>query len=164
MEADIMAAEHIRKPRESDLTPAQRARVDAIRAKNRSAEHRADETRVRENLEREYRDKKAFETTGDGTTMGSLVEFRRFVMSLRRERERQGLSLSDVAERAEIDKAALSRLENGQQLNPTVNTLARYAGALGSTLKFALGDPEQDPSGTPLSADRVTHKRLDPNG
>ena len=40
--------------------------------------------------------------------MGSLVEFRRFVVRLRSERERLGLSLSDVAERAEIDKAALA--------------------------------------------------------
>jgi ribosome-binding protein aMBF1 (putative translation factor) len=144
------------------LTPEQTARVEAIRAKNRSAEHRVNESRVRESLEREYREKKTVETIGDGTTMGSLVEFRRFIMSLRRERERQGLSLSDIAERADIDKAALSRLENGQQLNPTVNTLARYANALGSTLKLALGEPERDPSGTPLSAEKVTHKRLDP--
>src|SRR5690242_1548605 len=84
-----------------DLTPEQRARVEAIRAKNRSAEHRADERRIRESLEREHRDKGAIETTGDGTTMGSLVAFRRFVMFLRRERERLGLSLSDVAERTD---------------------------------------------------------------
>ena len=39
--------------------------------------------------------------------MGDLVAFRRFVMSLRRERERQGLSLADVAERAKIDKGSI---------------------------------------------------------
>ncbi len=74
--------------------------------------------------------------------MGELVEFRRFVMSLRRERERLGLSLADVSELAKIDKAALSRLENGQQLNPTVNTLARYARALGRNLKWGLTEGE----------------------
>jgi ribosome-binding protein aMBF1 (putative translation factor) len=156
-----MATEHIRKPRDSDLTPEQRERVEAVRAKNRSPEHRADESRVRENLERERREKGTLETTGDPTNMGSLVAVRRFAMFLRRERERQGLSLSDVAERAEIDKAALSRLENGQQLNPTVNTLARWAGALGVVLKIDPSDPG-DPSGTPLSTDRVRGKRLDP--
>jgi ribosome-binding protein aMBF1 (putative translation factor) len=150
-----MAAEHIRKPRESDLTPEQRARVEAIRAKNRSAAHRAAESRVRESLDREYRERKTIETIGDGTTMGSLVEYRRFIMSLRHERERQGLSLSDIAERADIDKAALSRLENGQQLNPTVNTLARYASALGATLKLALGEPEQDPNEAPPQTDEM---------
>ena len=70
--------------------------------------------------------------------MGELVEFRRFVMTLRRERERRGLSLADVAERAKVDKAALSRLENGQQLNPTVNTLTRYVRALGMALMWGM--------------------------
>jgi ribosome-binding protein aMBF1 (putative translation factor) len=156
-----MATEHIRKPRESDLTDEQRTRVEAIRAKNRSPERRAEERRVRESLDREFHEKGSLETTGDGTTMGSLVEIRRFVMLLRHERERLGLSLSDVAERAEIDKAALSRLENGQQLNPTVSTLARYAGALGMTLTFGLTEPT-DPSGPPLSTDRISTTRMDP--
>jgi transcriptional regulator with XRE-family HTH domain len=61
--------------------------------------------------------------------MGDMVVFRRFIMSLCQERERLGLSLNDMAERSKIEKAALSRLENGQQLNPTVNTLARYVHA-----------------------------------
>ena len=91
-----MTNEHIRKPRESNLTAAQRARVEAIRAKNRSAEQRAEEIRVREGLDREYREKKTIETVGDGTTMGSLVEFRRFVMSLRSERERQQGHVDDA--------------------------------------------------------------------
>jgi hypothetical protein len=131
--------------------------------KNRSARHRADESRVRENLKNEYREKGTLETTGDGTPMGSLVAFRRFIMSLRRERERQGLSLSDVAERAKIDKAALSRLENGQQLNPTVNTLARYVSALSMTLTFGMNELE-DPSDTPLSTDKAADRRTGPSG
>ena len=40
-------------------------------------------------------------------------------------REAAGLSLADVAERSGIDKAALSRLENGVHDNPTVETLTR---------------------------------------
>jgi hypothetical protein len=31
-------------------------------------------------------------------------------------------------------------LENGQQLNPTVNTLARYARALGKNLTWGLAE------------------------
>ena len=81
----------------------------------------------RRGIRREYRETGTLKVAGDGTTMGDLVSFRRFILSLRRERERLGLSLADVAKRAGIDKGALSRLENGRQLNPTVNTLARYA-------------------------------------
>jgi ribosome-binding protein aMBF1 (putative translation factor) len=135
-----MATDQARKSQRSDLTPEQQARVEAIRAKHRTPEARAEEIRSREALDREFRETGTIETTGDGTTMGDLVAFRRFVMSLRRERERQGLSLADVAERARIDKAALSRLENGQQLNPTVNTLARYARALGKSLALGMID------------------------
>jgi transcriptional regulator with XRE-family HTH domain len=45
-----------------------------------------------------------------------------------------GLSLSDVAERAGLDRSVVSRLENGRSQNPTVGTLARYAGAVGLSL------------------------------
>ena len=61
-----------------------------------------------------------------------------FLSTLRGERESMGLSLADVAERSGIDKAALSRLENGQQPNPTLNTLSRYARAIGKRLQWAL--------------------------
>jgi ribosome-binding protein aMBF1 (putative translation factor) len=152
---------HIRKPRESSLTPEQKARVEAIRAKNRTPEARAAEARVREVLDREYRETGTIATTGDGTMMWDQVAFRRFVMGLRRERERLGLSLTDVAERAKIDKAALSRLENGQQLNPTVNTLARYAQALGKTVTYGLEEQRTDPSGDPLGESVEVRKRLD---
>jgi transcriptional regulator with XRE-family HTH domain len=128
------------RARKGDLTADQRARVEAVRAKNRTPEARAEQARSREALDRERRETGTIKTTGDGTTMGELVAFRRFVMALRRERERLGLSLADVAARAKIDKAALSRLENGQQLNPTVNTLARYVRALGKTLTWGMTD------------------------
>jgi transcriptional regulator with XRE-family HTH domain len=133
-----MATDQVHKRRESDLSPEQKARVEAIRAKHRTSKVRAEEARAREALDREYRETGTLKTTSDGTTMGDLVTFRRFVMSLRRERERLGLSLADVAEWAKIDKVSLSQLENGQQLNPTVHTLARYAWALGKGLTWGL--------------------------
>ncbi len=72
--------------------------------------------------------------------LGAYWELAALVESLRRERERQGLSLGDVAKRSGIDKAALSRLEAGQHLNPTWNTLSRYAAALGKEIALALRD------------------------
>lgn len=53
---------------------------------------------------------------------------------LKAERQAQGLSLSDVEQRSGIGRAALSRLENESEANPTVVTLTRYAEALGKTL------------------------------
>ena len=44
------------------------------------------------------------------------------------ERERQGLSLSDVSERSGIDRATLLKLETGKVPNPTVGVLRALAG------------------------------------
>lgn len=48
---------------------------------------------------------------------------RHVIATLRAERERKGLSLADLNERTGIDRAALSRLENNEEANPTINTL-----------------------------------------
>jgi transcriptional regulator with XRE-family HTH domain len=45
-----------------------------------------------------------------------------------------------VAERAKIDKGSLSKLETGQKFNPTINTLARYARAIGKRFVPTLED------------------------
>ena len=60
---------------------------------------------------------------------------------LKRHREAQGLSLTDVAERSGMDRSAVSRLENGQYLNPTVDTLYRYARAIGAEIGFNVRVP-----------------------
>ena len=59
------------------------------------------------------------------------VAVREAMKALKRERQAQGLSLSDVERRTGIGRAALSRLENQTELNPTFVTLTRYAEALG---------------------------------
>lgn len=54
---------------------------------------------------------------------------------LKRRRRQLGMTLGEVCRRAEfIDAPALSRLENGKNANPTVETLARVAEALGGEL------------------------------
>ncbi len=65
--------------------------------------------------------------------------------ALKQERQRQGMSLADVSERSGLDKAMLSRLENGKILNPTVATLWRYADAVNMTLKLSA---EKVPAGS----------------
>ncbi|HLN32834.1 MAG TPA: helix-turn-helix transcriptional regulator [Gemmataceae bacterium] len=53
-------------------------------------------------------------------------------------RENLGMTLADVSKRMGIDAPALSRLEAGKMLNPTVATLFKWAEALGQTLKLDL--------------------------
>ena len=64
----------------------------------------------------------------DGTPLRQLLG------ALQAERKRQGLSLADIHERTGIDRAALSRLENNEEANPTLATLERYASAVGKQM------------------------------
>lgn len=53
-------------------------------------------------------------------------------------REAKGLSLADLTELTGMDRSALSKLETGQRLNPTIETLMRYAAAVGKRLVVSL--------------------------
>ena len=64
--------------------------------------------------------------------------FRELIAALRAERERQGLSLADLAERTGMDRAAVHKLEIGLNSNPTYATLTRYASALGTRIEWHL--------------------------
>jgi len=64
--------------------------------------------------------------------------FRELIAALRAERERQGLSLTDVAERTGMDRAAIHKLEIGLNSNPTYTTLTRYAIALRTRIEWRL--------------------------
>jgi predicted transcriptional regulator len=59
---------------------------------------------------------------------------------LKEVREASGLSLSEMEARTGMHRSALSRLENGVEKNPTINTLNRYAAGLGKRLVIALRD------------------------
>jgi DNA-binding XRE family transcriptional regulator len=61
-------------------------------------------------------------------------ELRPFVEEIKRAREAAGLTLAEVSRRCGIDQPALSRLENGHNKNPTLDTLWRYAAAVGRRL------------------------------
>jgi transcriptional regulator with XRE-family HTH domain len=72
--------------------------------------------------------------------LGDYLAVGVFLHDLRKAREDAGLSLTDVEKRTGIDKATLSRLETGKQANPTVDTLVRYAAAVGKQLVLGLQD------------------------
>lgn len=60
------------------------------------------------------------------------------LQELKTAREEQGMSLADVADKTGMDRSALSKLESGQRPNPTFDTLARYAEAVGKKLVVGL--------------------------
>lgn len=68
------------------------------------------------------------------------VELARAATLLRAERESQGLSLADIGEKSGISRAAICRLENLVDANPTISTLTRLADALGKRLVIAVED------------------------
>ncbi len=67
-------------------------------------------------------------------------ELGELLSQLKRRREEKGLSLSDLTEITGMDRSALSKLETGQRPNPTVETLARYAEAVGKRLVLSLAE------------------------
>jgi transcriptional regulator with XRE-family HTH domain len=67
--------------------------------------------------------------------------------SLRRERRRQGLSLSELSARTGISKTELSQLELGKLVNPTVGTLRSYAQALGKRLLWSVATSDEASTG-----------------
>lgn len=118
--------------RKTDRTPDEQARLREIR----------------ERFQREKPSLKKLVDSGDADPaipLASYLGIGQLFRRLREERESQGLSLADMAERTGMDRAAISRLENGHQSNPTVDTIIRYADALGKTIQWSVTDAASVP-------------------
>jgi transcriptional regulator with XRE-family HTH domain len=74
--------------------------------------------------------------------MATLDRLQEVLLQLKAAREARGLSLSDLTDITGMDRSALSKLETGQRANPTVETLVRYAEAVGKRLVVSLADAE----------------------
>jgi len=111
-----------RETRRSAKSPASIARENALRQKLHSHKPTADELLASGDYEE--------------TTMEDYHQLMRLFAKLKQARHEAGLSLADVSKRSGLDRAAISRLENGSQTNPTIATLGRYARALGMELVF----------------------------
>ena len=72
--------------------------------------------------------------------IATLDRLQEVISQLKVAREAKGLSLADVTELTGMDRSALSKLETGQRANPTVETLVRYAEAVGKRLVVSLAD------------------------
>ncbi len=110
---------------DAELTPEQRAAIETRRAERQTPQYQEEMARDIEAYRQEYPPLRDSE----------LIEA---LAGLRRERERQGLSLTDMAERTGIDRATISKLETGKLANPTIGTLRTYAKALGLRLAWTL--------------------------
>ncbi len=80
------------------------------------------------------------ELVGEEMTLATFREIDKTLNRLKKAREQAGLSLTDLAQRTGMDKATLSRLENGRNGNPTLETLSRIARALGKEIVLVLRD------------------------
>jgi DNA-binding XRE family transcriptional regulator len=109
----------------------------------RTAKEKSEQAAVRDQYQRERPSLEQALAEGGHTravTLGELLQLHQVVAMLKNERKRQHLTLAEVAERADIDQAALSRLENGRNINPTLDTIYRIASALGKTVNCLLQD------------------------
>jgi hypothetical protein len=66
----------------------------------------------------------------DSVPLEAYQVLQELVVGLRRKRKEGGLSLDAIAAASGLDKGYISRLENGKVLNPTFETLYRYARAI----------------------------------
>ncbi len=72
--------------------------------------------------------------------LSALDQVEELLKQLKTARGQKGLSLSDLTELTGMDRSALSKLETGKRPNPTVDTLVRYAEAVGKRLIVSLAD------------------------
>ncbi len=99
-----------------------------------SAEDRARHKAIREKFRDWHPSPEELIASGEGANFdlhGEYQELRPFVERIKHAREENGLTLAEVSRRCGIDQPALSRLETGHNRNPTLDTLWRYAAAVG---------------------------------
>jgi predicted XRE-type DNA-binding protein len=115
-----MPREFVRKVRDRYLTPEEGAKYRAIREQIEKEKPEIN-ARIRAQLE-------------------AMSSIQAVFQQLRQIREAKGLSLRDIQDLTGIDASALSKLERGERENFTVDTLVRYAQALGKQVAVSVAD------------------------
>jgi DNA-binding XRE family transcriptional regulator len=108
-----------------------------------TGEQRAQHQAIREAFRDWHPGPEELIASGAATRLGLNVlhcPAQELLRQLKASRETAGLTLADVSARCGIDQPALSRLENGHTPNPTLDTLWRYAAAVGKRLVLAAED------------------------
>ena len=109
----------------------------------RSEEEKARLKAVRDRFQREKPTSEQLVASGEYNPpirQSEYWELMQTAAALKKAREAAGMSLREVAEKMAIDAAALSRLENGVNDNPTIDTLFRYANSLGKQIVVQIVD------------------------
>lgn len=107
-----------------------------VRSQRLTPEEAAKYKTVREQVEQELPDLIA----RHHARLSVQDQLQELLKELKTAREQKGLSLADLTDRTGMDRSALSKLETGQRPNPTLETLGRYAEAVGKRLVVTLAD------------------------
>jgi hypothetical protein len=78
------------------------------------------------------------ELTGQTMPLGTYVNLKLLIRDLRKLRRGAKLSLADLSRKSGMDKAMLSRLENGFVSNPGIGTISRYMNALNMNIEWRI--------------------------
>lgn len=108
-----------------------------------TAEDKARIKAVRERFQREKPTPEQLAASGEYHPPMKQCEYwelMKTAAALKQAREAAGVSLRELADKMSMDVAALSRLENGVNGNPTVETLFRYANSLGKQIVVQIVD------------------------
>jgi DNA-binding Xre family transcriptional regulator len=111
-----------------------------VRTQRLTPEQAAKYKTVREQVEQELPDLIA----RHHARLAIFDQLQELLAQLKAAREEKGLSLADLTERTGMDRSALSKLETGQRSNPTLETLGRYAEAVGKRLVIDYPLPPSD--------------------
>src|SRR5438309_10415124 len=99
--------------------------------------------RIRELVAEELPDIKQQAQQKLAEAMQRGIALQHIMAVLKAERVKKGLSLADMKERTGIERSTLSRWENNATANPTINTLSRYADAVGKKVFVIFADADE---------------------
>ena len=113
--------------RKTNRTPQEKARIESLR----------------ESFQKERPSLEALLQSGqytEPTTLGEFLDAKEIARALKEMRQHANMSLAEVSAKTGMDRATISRLENGIYPNTTINTINRLAQAYGKRFTFRMED------------------------